>query len=129
MQVINQFCLYTEHIYDFGVRHVNWYFAGVQFSYGTAGFRGEAVHLQSTVFRTGVLAALRSLSTKKATGLMITASHNPVADNGIKLADPSGGMLIMEWEAYANELAHARDSNSFLRVAIRKFDQPQKNVV
>lgn len=31
-------------------------------------------------------------------GLMVTASHNPEPDNGVKLADPSGGMLAMEWE-------------------------------
>ncbi|CAM6128767.1 unnamed protein product [Calypogeia fissa] len=89
---------------------------GVKFSYGTAGFRTDGSLLKSTVFRTGVLAALRSLCTKQATGLMITASHNPVADNGIKLADPSGGMLTMEWEEYANELANTNDSNSFLQV-------------
>lgn len=29
---------------------------------------------------------------------MITASHNPPCDNGMKLVDPHGGMLDAEWE-------------------------------
>jgi len=76
-------------------------------SYGTAGFRAKADALPSTVFRCGVLAALRALHTGARTGLMVTASHNPEPDNGVKLADPSGGMLAMEWEDVANEMANA----------------------
>lgn len=29
---------------------------------------------------------------------MITASHNPVEDNGVKMVDPDGGMLAQAWE-------------------------------
>ena len=32
---------------------------------------------------------------------MITASHNPVQDNGVKLVDPAGEMLAMSWEVCA----------------------------
>ena len=39
---------------------------------------------------------------------MITASHNPEEDNGIKLVDPMGEMLLMEWEKYASQLANVR---------------------
>lgn len=38
---------------------------------------------------------------------MITASHNPAADNGVKIIDPDGGMLVRSWEGYACELANA----------------------
>jgi phosphoacetylglucosamine mutase len=89
---------------------------GVKFSYGTAGFRTDAALLPSTVFRMGVLAALRSLCTKRATGLMITASHNPVHENGVKLADPSGGMLNVAWEPYSDMLANAPDVENFLQI-------------
>ncbi|KAL2614162.1 hypothetical protein R1flu_025854 [Riccia fluitans] len=84
---------------------------GKKFSYGTAGFRTDGSLLHSTVFRTGVLAALRSLKTEKVIGLMITASHNQEADNGIKVADPDGGMLTMDWEEYADIVANAGESN------------------
>ncbi|KAL3648632.1 hypothetical protein CASFOL_005035 [Castilleja foliolosa] len=70
---------------------------GVRFSYGTSGFRADASLLESTVFRVGILAAIRSIQTRSVIGLMITASHNMVSDNGIKVADPSGEMLTQQW--------------------------------
>jgi phosphoacetylglucosamine mutase len=36
---------------------------------------------------------------------MITASHNPVRDNGVKLVEASGAMLALEWERHAEALA------------------------
>ena len=39
---------------------------------------------------------------------MITASHNPEEDNGVKLIDPFGEMLEMSWEAYATKLANVK---------------------
>ena len=52
-------------------------------------------------------------------GLMVTASHNAEQDNGVKLADPSGGMLCMAWEGVANEMAGAEDSRALLTVVQR----------
>lgn len=91
---------------------------GARFSYGTAGFRSEGSILASTVYRAGVLAALRSLKTGSAVGLMITASHNPVSDNGVKIADPDGGMMVQRWEPFADALANAPDSERLLHVGI-----------
>ncbi|CAL8088119.1 unnamed protein product [Calicophoron daubneyi] len=77
-------------------------------SYGTAGFRCSGNQLSGVVIRVGVLAALRSLSMdSKFVGLMITASHNPATDNGVKLIDPNGGMLQQEWEAVVEEFTHS----------------------
>nr|ABS32231.1 phosphoglucosamine mutase [Carica papaya] len=80
---------------------------GVKLSYGTAGFRADASLLQSAVFRVGILAALRSFKTQSVIGLMITASHNKVTDNGVKVADPNGGMLSQDWEPFADKLVNA----------------------
>lgn len=39
---------------------------------------------------------------------MITASHNPVDDNGVKLIDPEGEMLNVAWEADATAIVNCR---------------------
>jgi phosphoacetylglucosamine mutase len=79
-------------------------------AYGTAGFRARADVLDSTFFRMGMLAALRSRARGGLwVGLMVTASHNPEADNGIKLVDCDGGMLAQAWERHATAVANAPD--------------------
>lgn len=40
---------------------------------------------------------------------MITASHNPEDDNGVKLIDPQGEMLDQAWEVYADNLSALDD--------------------
>ncbi|KAK1262066.1 Phosphoacetylglucosamine mutase [Acorus gramineus] len=90
-----------------------------KFLYGTAGFRGEASMLESTVFKAGIMAALRSLKTGLVVGLMITASHNPVSDNGVKIADPSGGMMTQDWEPFADALALAPDPDHLVELIVQ----------
>ena len=41
---------------------------------------------------------------------MITASHNPECDNGVKLVDPAGEMLELAWEELATQLANVPDT-------------------
>ncbi|KAH8380415.1 hypothetical protein KR009_010632 [Drosophila setifemur] len=86
--------------------------------YGTAGFRGKAEFLDSVMFRMGVLATLRSRFRGGAViGVMITASHNPEPDNGVKLVDPKGEMLEASWEAIATDLVNVSDQELEQHVA------------
>ncbi|XP_066867342.1 phosphoacetylglucosamine mutase isoform X1 [Kogia breviceps] len=82
---------------------------GLTLQYGTAGFRTKAEHLDHVMFRMGLLAVLRSKQTKSTIGVMVTASHNPEEDNGVKLVDPLGEMLAPSWEEHATCLANAEE--------------------
>uniref|UniRef100_A0AAA9SJ04 phosphoacetylglucosamine mutase n=1 Tax=Bos taurus TaxID=9913 RepID=A0AAA9SJ04_BOVIN len=84
---------------------------GLILQYGTAGFRTKAEHLDHVMFRMGLLAVLRSKQTKSTIGVMVTASHNPEEDNGVKLVDPLGEMLAASWEEHATCLANAEEQH------------------
>jgi phosphoacetylglucosamine mutase len=94
--------------------------SGTKFSYGTAGFRADGATMAPAVCLAGILAALRSAKLGgAATGLVITASHNPVGDNGVKIAEPDGGMMDQRWEPFADALANAADPDVLLRLVLR----------
>ncbi|KAM5166950.1 phosphoacetylglucosamine mutase isoform 1-T5 [Callospermophilus lateralis] len=84
---------------------------GLLLQYGTAGFRMKAEYLDHIMFRMGLLAVLRSKQTKSTIGVMVTASHNPEEDNGVKLVDPLGEMLAPSWEEHATYLANAEEED------------------
>ncbi|VDP94492.1 unnamed protein product [Echinostoma caproni] len=79
--------------------------------YKTAGLRCPASNLTGVAFRFGVLAAVRSLDRGQFVGVMVTASHNPSCDNGIKLIDPDGGMLKTAWEPLIAEFMECSESD------------------
>ncbi|EDS35802.1 phosphoglucomutase [Culex quinquefasciatus] len=83
-----------------------------EIQYGTAGFRSHADNLDYVMYRMGLLAVLRSRAKGgQVIGVMITASHNPEQDNGVKLVDPMGEMLEQSWERLATDLVNVSDAD------------------
>lgn len=88
---------------------------GHVYKYGTAGFRMKADLLDGVSFRVGLLSGLRSRRLGgQAIGVMITASHNPAVDNGVKIVDPMGEMLEQDWEAHATSLVNCQSDQELL---------------
>ena len=89
----------------------------VHFDYGTAGFRYHHTLLPPIMVRIAIFAAIRSSALDgEPVGIMITASHNPERDNGIKLSDSNGGMLPIKWEKMATRFANSdeiEDADAF----------------
>lgn len=77
-------------------------------NYGTAGFRADATLLEEAFVRCGIVAACRSHTHGgHAVGAMVTASHNPAQDNGLKLVEPDGSMLSTQWESIVTDFVNA----------------------
>ncbi|KAG5486224.1 hypothetical protein LSCM1_07344 [Leishmania martiniquensis] len=98
-------------------------------NYGTAGFRTHAGILPPVAARVAMIAALRSVycQGKRAAGgndapctvgIIITASHNPYVDNGFKIIDADGGMLVASWEEWCTRAANALSGNDLEKVII-----------
>ncbi len=82
----------------------------IRFEYGTAGFRCSNELLPPVMLRIAILAGMRSSSLDgEPVGIMITASHNPEIDNGVKLSDSNGGMLPLTWEHKATQIANSKN--------------------
>lgn len=84
-------------------------------AYGTAGFRTLANDLPMVFFRSAIVAALRSCELGKYIGVMVTASHNAIHDNGLKMIDFNGEMLPIAWEKIAEELANSESFEESLQ--------------
>jgi len=84
-----------------------------KFKYGTAGFRDRGEHLTRAFFRVGLGTAIRAKQVGTV-GIMITASHNPYYDNGVKIVEPDGSILVHRWEEMMEHLVNADDIGATL---------------
>lgn len=100
---------------------------GFEPEYGTAGFRYNADKLDGIVFRCGVLMGIHSLLKEKNNGIMITASHNPESDNGVKLIGQNGEMIGDRWKTRMNELMKCKTFDMF-KTYIQSLLSEKKNV-
>ena len=48
-------------------------------------------------------------------GVMMTASHNHHADNGVKIVEPDGSMLVPDWEILSELIVNSPDIRESLR--------------
>jgi len=89
---------------------------GYKAAFGTAGFRGPAENLKGVAFRSGVVAALRCYAAKGDCGLIVTASHNQVDDNGFKLVDYNGEIFPPIWEGHAEKIVNAESPDDLVSI-------------
>ncbi|KAK1347448.1 Phosphoacetylglucosamine Mutase [Hamiltosporidium tvaerminnensis] len=92
--------------------------------YGTAGYRAHASLLPPIVSRCALIAYLRSTTfAGKNIGIMLTASHNPEDQNGIKFIDHNGDMFDETWEKLCDEIVNSEDKDFYTVInrAHRKY--------
>ena len=85
--------------------------------YGTSGFRYPVPIMFGIAYKIGQACSVLSHQRKKPIGIMITASHNPPTDNGVKLIYHDGSMLQPEDEDF---MVHSVVSNESYKPLIRK---------
>lgn len=80
--------------------------------YGTAGYRSKTSDQNNILCRASLIAYLRSTTfAGKIIGVMITASHNPIEYNGVKIIDHNGDMLDETWEGYSDRVVNCEDKD------------------
>ena len=102
-----------------------------KYDYGTAGFRYPIQVLDGIMIRVGIILVLRGISSGgNSTGVggnnsyylrfndigcMITASHNTIEYNGVKIIDVNGGMLHAQYEKLAFDIANIRNISKLIK--------------
>jgi phosphoacetylglucosamine mutase len=80
------------------------------YTYGTSGFRYEATFMKPICLRVGLfMDYLSKYFFPEALGIVISASHNPKEDNGLKLINPEGEMLDWRFEACMDKFINCED--------------------
>jgi phosphoacetylglucosamine mutase len=80
------------------------------FTYGTSGFRYDATEMKPISLRVGLfMDYLAKYFYPQALGIVISASHNPKEDNGLKLINPEGEMLDWKFESCMDKFINCED--------------------
>lgn len=92
--------------------------------YGTSGYRSLPELIPSG--RVALIAYMRSSTLAgKRIGIIVTASHNPPQDNGIKLIDHTGEMFDQTWEGITDKIVNSSDKD--LYTELNKFHRIHGN--
>lgn len=92
-----------------------------KFLYGTSGFRNIAKYIRHVCFRSGVVAGLLAkFVAPLGYGIIITASHNPKEDNGIKIVHEKGFMLRISLEVPIQDFINAEDANQGFKILLEQ---------
>jgi len=84
----------------------------MKYNYGTSGFRFHHSIIVEIAKKIGKIVALLSSYNKKVYGIMITASHNPCEDNGVKIINYNGEMIPLAEEKTIEEYVNSKDESS-----------------
>lgn len=85
---------------------------GDHLSFGSAGMRYEAEIVKAVAFRIGVAAGeLAKSYSPQPIGLVVTASHNPKQDNGVKIMRSDGSMILTSEERLITTLINQKEIN------------------
>jgi phosphoacetylglucosamine mutase len=78
------------------------------YSYGTSGFRYDAqtIELIAGLIGRAIGMMIRTDLNMNSLGIIVTASHNPHLDNGVKLIDSNGRMLTDEQEMFLEQMVN-----------------------
>ena len=83
------------------------------YTYGTSGFRYKGSEMKVISLRVGLfMDYLAKFYYPQALGIVITASHNPKVDNGLKLVNPEGEMLDWDFEELLDRYINTEDLES-----------------
>lgn len=92
----------------------------IKYSYGTAGFRyHNKIIINDLAFSIGELLGYINFYFDMTLGLMITASHNPIEDNGVKIIGENGEMVGEEIEELIT--LYCNGKKSFKRAIINEM--------
>lgn len=92
-------------------------------TYGTAGFRNKADNIEHILLNLGIFAGFYCIKSEGNIGLMITASHNPVDDNGVKIVEIDGTMLNKQFEPLVESICNTLNPSQYAKIFVEAVER------